>query len=298
MRYDKTKPVLEGPSRDSRRERHSDTDSVPQQNGSLLHQPVEVRSKIRLKDFDPSFCNGMEKEETREKTKKLCQQIRDFEELLYANSKHALLLLFQGMDASGKDGAIKRVLRSVNPAHVQTAAFEKPSADEIAHDFLWRAHKAVPRRGHIGVFNRSHYEDVLVVRVLGLQPPAVWEKRYEQINDFEKILTLNGIVLVKFFLHISKDEQAERFRARLSDPTKHWKFSKEDLKTRQRWPAFQKAYEDVLNKCSTEHAPWHVIPANRKWYRDYVVAGTVVNTLEKLQMKWPGLPDGLSKIRI
>jgi PPK2 family polyphosphate:nucleotide phosphotransferase len=263
-----------------------------------MKQPFEIHGEIRLREFDPSFCDGMDKDEACKKTAKFCKQIGDFQELLYANSKHALLILFQGMDASGKDGAAKRVLECVNPAGVETANFKQPSLEERAHDFLWRAHKAVPRLGNIGVFNRSHYEDVLIVRVLGLQPAAVWRQRYDQINAFERILTLNGVVLLKFFLHISKEEQAERFRARLEDPAKNWKFSEQDLKIRQHWNGFQRAYEEAVNRCSTEYAPWHIVPADRKWYRDYVVARTVAHALENLRMKWPKPVEDLSGIKI
>lgn len=263
-----------------------------------MKQPLEIRGEIRLKDFDPAFCDGMDKDEACKKTARFCKQIGDFQELLYANSKHALLILLQGMDASGKDGAVKRVLECVNPAGVETANFKQPSAEERAHDFLWRVHKAVPRFGNIGVFNRSHYEDVLIVRVLRLQPASVWRKRYEQINAFEKSLTQNGIVLLKFFLHISKKEQAERFRARIEDPTKNWKFSHEDLKIRQHWNSFQRAYEDTINRCSTDYARWHIIPADRKWYRDYVVARAVVRAFEKLCLKWPKPLEDLSRIKI
>lgn len=263
-----------------------------------MKQPVEIRDEIRLKDFDPSFCNGMDKEDACKKTARLFKRIGEFQELLYANAKHALLILLQGMDASGKDGTIKRVLECVNPAGVETAAFKQPSAEERAHDFLWRVHKAVPQFGRIGVFNRSHYEDVLIVRVLRLEPASVWRKRYDQINAFEKILARNGVVVLKFFLHISKEEQAERLRARLEDPAKNWKFSHEDLKIRQHWESFQKAYEEAINRCSTAHAPWHIVPADRKWYRDYVVARTVVRAFEKLCLRWPKPSEDLSRIKI
>src|SRR5206468_4796865 len=173
-----------------------------------------------------------------------------------------------------------------------------PSAEESAHDFLWRVHKAVPRFGNIGVFNRSHYEEVLVVRVLKLRPPAVWRARYDQINAFEKHLAANGVVLLKFFLHISRQEQAERLRARLQDPSKNWKFQPDDLKMRAHWARFMKAYEDAINFCSTSHAPWHIIPANRKWYRDFVIAKTVVKALESLKLQWPRPHKDLAKFRV
>ena len=184
-----------------------------------------------------------------------------------------------------------------NPAGVETANFKGPSREELAHDFLWRIHKAVPRYGNIGVFNRSHYEDVLVVRVLKLQPEEVWSARYEQINHFEKILCQNRISVLKFFLHISKEEQAERLKARLADPT-NWKFAPDDLRMRQHWDKFTKAYEDAINLCSTKYAPWHVIPANHKWYSDYVVSKIVVKALEEMNLSWPRPKTDLTKIKI
>lgn len=263
-----------------------------------MKQPIKVSAPIRLKDFDPDYHDGLEKESTRAKTIQLCQRIGDLQELLYANANHSLLLILQGMDTSGKDGTARRVLEFVTPAGVETANFKSPSREELAHDFLWRIHKVVPRFGHIGVFNRSHYEDVLVVRVLKLAPKSIWCARYEQINAFEKHLAANNVVILKFFLHISKEEQAERLRARLLDPRKHWKFHADDLKMRALWPKFMKAYEDAINSCNTPHAPWHIIPANRKWYRDYVVARTVVKALEDLKLKWPKPQEDLSKIRV
>ncbi|HEY6170362.1 MAG TPA: PPK2 family polyphosphate kinase [Verrucomicrobiae bacterium] len=263
-----------------------------------MRQPFEIKGKFRLKDFDPDYCGGLEKEPTKEKTLELGQRIGYLQELLYANARHALIILFQGMDASGKDGAVKRVLEFVNPAGVETANFKVPSAEERAHDFLWRHHKAVPRYGNIGVFNRSHYEAVLVERVLELVPKDVWKARYEQINAFEKILAGNNVIVLKFFLHVSKGEQAERLRARLKDPTKNWKFSSADLQVRRHWDDYMEAYEDALNECSTKHCRWHVVPANAKWYRDFVVARRVVEALEELKMDWPKPKEDLSKVRI
>jgi len=263
-----------------------------------MAQPIRIDSRIWLRDFNPDYHEGLDKERTREKTEKLCLRIGELQHLLYANHRHSVILLFQGMDASGKDGAGKRVLEHVTPAGIETANFKTPSADELAHDFLWRIHKAVPRRGNIGVFNRSQYEDVLVVRVLKLQPREVWSARYAQINAFEKILAGNNVIQLKFFLHISKDEQARRLKARLNDPAKNWKFEMSDLEMRAHWSEFQKAYEDAINCCSTSWAPWHIVPANHKWYRDYVVARTVVDALEKLKTKWPKPRVDLSKIKI
>jgi PPK2 family polyphosphate:nucleotide phosphotransferase len=258
----------------------------------------QVTPPTRLKDFDPDFHNGLDKEKTHEKTAALCERIGELQQKLYANASHSVIILLQGMDTSGKDGAAKRVLESVSPSGVETANFKSPSSEELAHDFLWRIHKAVPRYGNIGVFNRSHYEDVLVVRVMKLQPERVWKARFDQINAFEKVLAENNVVLLKFFLHISKQEQAERLQSRLDDPKKNWKFETGDLKMREHWNDFQKAYEDVLNRCSTKHAPWHIVPANRKWFRDYAVAKTVVEALEHLELKWPKPKEDLSKIRI
>lgn len=263
-----------------------------------MKQPVKVVPPIRLKDFNPDFHEGLDKDATREKTTKLCQRISELQDLLHANARHAVLILLQGMDTSGKDGAAKRVLEFVEPAGVETANFKSPSAEELAHDFLWRIHPRVPRYGHIGVFNRSHYEDVLIVRVMKLQPERVWRPRYDQINAFEKHLVENRVILLKFFLHLSKAEQAERLRARLEDKRKNWKFESADLEMRKRWPQFMRAYEDALNCCSTTWAPWHIVPADRKWYRDYVIARVVVGAMEKLKLKWPKPKVDLSKITI
>ena len=221
-----------------------------------MKQPLRVTSSVRLADLAPDFANGLDKDVTREKTLKLCQRIGELQELLHANANHSVIILLQGLDTSGKDGAARRILEFVNPAGVETTNFKTPSAEELAHDFLWRVHQRVPRYGSIGVFNRSHYEDVLIVRVLKLQPEKVWRARYRQINEFERHLSENRVVLLKFFLHISKKEQAERLQARIDDPHKRWKFERGDLAMRAKWAEFQKAYETVLNRCSTAWAPW------------------------------------------
>lgn len=263
-----------------------------------MKQPIKVVPPIRLKDFNPACTHGLDKDAAREKTARLCQRVGELQELLYANARHAVVIVLQGMDCSGKDGAGKRVFQDVNPAGVETASFKAPSTEERAHDYLWRIHKVVPRYGSIGVFNRSHYEDVLIVRVMKLQPERVWRARYDQINAFEKHLAENRVILLKFFLHISKQEQAERLKARLDDPHKNWKFESADLEMRKKWPQFQRAYEDALNSCSTAWSPWHIVPADRKWVRDYVIARTVVDALEKLKLKWPKPREDLSKVRI
>ena len=264
----------------------------------MKKQPVIIKGKIRLQDFDPGYSGGLDKENAKEKTVKYGERIGELQQLLYANSSHAILLLFQGIDASGKDGSVRCLLQHVNPAGVETANFKVPSDEERAHDYLWRVHKVVPRYGNFGVFNRSHYEAVLVERVLEIVPKKVWSKRYHQIVDFERMLVENRVILLKFYLHISKEEQAKRFRQRLADPHKNWKFSDADLATRQHWDDYINAYEDMLNATSHGPARWHLVPADRHWYRDYVIARTVVRAIEDLKMKWPKPREDLSKIRI
>lgn len=264
----------------------------------MKDQPVVIRGKVRLKDFDPDFHRGWDKEETKAKTADLVKRIAELQELLYASCNCSVLLLFQGLDASGKDGSVKCVLQEVNPAGVETANFKVPSTEERAHDYLWRVHKAVPRHGNIGVFNRSHYEAVLVERILGLASKEVCKRRCAEIVDFERMLVANGVLILKFFLHISKEEQAERFRERLSNPHKNWKFSESDLETRKHWSEYMQAYEDMLNKTSHPDARWHIVPADRNWYRNYVIARAVVTALESLKLKWPKPKEDLSKIKI
>ncbi|MEO7678288.1 MAG: PPK2 family polyphosphate kinase [Verrucomicrobiota bacterium] len=260
--------------------------------------PVVLKKKIRLCDFPADADGGLDKDQTKEKTEILGVRLDDLQQLLYANSNRAVLLVFQGMDASGKDGCVRSLLKHVNPAGVQTTSFKVPSVEELAHDYLWRIHHAVPRYGHIGVFNRSHYESVLAERILKLVPKAVWTRRYQQIVDFEQMLVENNILLLKFYLHISKDEQAERLEERLTDPKKNWKFALSDLQTRKHWDDYMEAYEQMLNATSHSAAPWHLIPANRNWYRNFLVARTVTDALEKLKMKWPRPKEDLSKIKV
>jgi PPK2 family polyphosphate:nucleotide phosphotransferase len=263
----------------------------------MHQQPIVIKGRIKLKDFDPGYSAGLDKDKTKELTTRLGRRIGEMQELLYANSNCAVLLIFQGMDASGKDGSVRSVFRHVNPAGVEVANFKVPSAEESAHDFLWRIHKAVPRFGNLGVFNRSHYEAVLAERVLEIVPRKVWMRRYAQIVDFERMLVENRVVLLKFHLHISRKEQAKRFRERLSNPKKNWKFSHADLTTRQHWDDYIDAYEDMLNATSHAAARWQVVPADRNWYRDYVVADAVVRALKGLHLKWPKSKEDLSKIR-
>lgn len=259
-----------------------------------MTQPFMVTpgDKISLNDLsattNPEYTGTYQKKgETKKPLKKLHKRMLKLQELLYAESQRALLIILQGMDTCGKDGTIRKVMAGINVQGCEVVNFKVPSADEISRDFLWRAHKAVPRKGMIGIFNRSHYEDVLVVRVHDLVPESVWKQRYQQINDFEKMLVENGTVVLKFFLHISKDEQKERLESRINDPTKHWKITEADIRERAYWDDYMQAYEAVLQKCSTDWAPWYIIPANKKWYRNIVVTERIVETLEKLNMNFP-----------
>ncbi len=217
---------------------------------------------------------------------------------LYAEGKQKLLVVFQAMDAGGKDGTIRKVFQGVNPQGVRVTSFKKPSHKEMAHDYLWRVHKAVPASGMIGVFNRSHYEDVLVVRVENLLPEPEWRKRYEQINEFERFLSDTGTTILKFYLHISNDEQKERFQDRLDNPDKNWKFSVDDLRKRKQWDDYQAAYEEMLNRCTTDRAPWQVIPADQKWYRNLAIARVLVETMRELDPRFPPPEEGIDGIVI
>lgn len=250
---------------------------------------VKPGSKIKLSEWDPNdtgkFKGG--KEEGLAEFAKLTKKLGELQEVLYAEHKHKVLIVLQAMDTGGKDGAIRRVFSGINPQGVRVANFKSPTPEELDHDYLWRIHKMTPAKGEITVFNRSHYEDVLVVRVHNIVPPEIVEKRYDQINAFEHHLAENGTTILKFYLHIDKDEQKERLQARLDDPTKHWKFRLGDLEERKLWSNYMEAYEDALSKTSTDDAPWVIVPANRKWYRDLVISSILVKTLEDLEMKVP-----------
>lgn len=225
-----------------------------------------------------------------EELKRNIARMADLHELLYAESRRALLIVLQAMDAGGKDGTIRHVMTGVNPQGCQVTPFKVPSAEEAKHDYLWRIHKAVPAKGNIGIFNRSHYEDVLVARVHKLVPKDVWMRRYDEINAFENMLAANDTKILKFFLHISPDEQKKRLEQRLSDPVKNWKVSEADFAERKLWADYMEAYEDAIAKCSTDSAPWYVIPANRKWFRNFAVSSIIVGTLETMDLKYPRLP--------
>jgi PPK2 family polyphosphate:nucleotide phosphotransferase len=261
---------------------------------------VRHGTRVKLSEWDPNdtadFKGG--KKEGLAQLEKLNDKLETLQELLFAEHRHKVLVVLQAMDTGGKDGAIRRVFDGVNPAGVRVASFKAPTAEELDHDYLWRVHRVTPGNGEMVIFNRSHYEDVIVVRVHELVPAEVWGKRFDQINEFERMLAENGTTILKFYLHIDKDEQKERLRARLDDPLKRWKFRLADLQERKRWPAYMQAYEDVLNKTSTDHAPWHIVPANHKWFRDLVISSILVETLEGLKMKFPEPEEDLDGVVI
>jgi len=250
---------------------------------------VEPDSKVDLSKWDPEDSSEFDdnKEEGRAALANLNRKLAELQEILYAEHKHKVLIVIQAMDTGGKDGAIRHVFKGINPQGVRVASFKIPSAIEMDHDYLWRIHQQTPGKGEMVIFNRSHYEDVLVVRVHKLVTEEVWKRRYDQIHNFEKLLAEEGTTILKFYLHISSEEQKERLRARLEDPTKHWKFDPADLKERQLWKEYMRAYEDALEKTSTKYAPWYIVPANKKWYRDLVVASVILETLRDLKMEYP-----------
>ena len=251
--------------------------------------PVRPGDKVSLSDGAalPPRSLDADDDVLDKKMEKLRTRLDELQNALYAESKQALLVVLQARDAGGKDGTIRRVFSSVNPQGCTVTAFRAPTPLELAHDFLWRVHAAVPPKGMIGIFNRSQYEDVLAVRVHELAPKKVWKGRYEQINAFERMLTENGVTIVKFFLHVSKEEQRQRLHDRLTDESKNWKFRSADLAERKRWDDYTRAYVDVFRKCSTEYAPWFIVPADRKHARDYLVLEKIVSTLEQMNPKYP-----------
>jgi PPK2 family polyphosphate:nucleotide phosphotransferase len=254
--------------------------------------------RFKLSEIDPSDTHGIEKDHAVAQLEKNRQRLGALQYLLYAEGKRALVVVLQGIDAAGKDGTISHVLTGMNPQGVTVTAFKQPEGAEKRHDYLWRVHNAVPEFGRIGIFNRSHYEDVLIARVHNLVPQAVWSKRYRQIDDFERMLSESGVQIVKFLLYISKDEQVRRFRARIDDKTKNWKFSEADLKERQYWDQYIEAFNDAVRKCNAPHAPWYIIPANRKWFRNFAVADILIHTLESMKPKLPKPPGDLSHIAL
>jgi PPK2 family polyphosphate:nucleotide phosphotransferase len=266
----------------------------------IKHHRIEPGSKFRVRQVDADSTAGWSggKRKTAKAFEDLNQRLHAQQNLLWAEHERRVLVVLQGMDTSGKDGTISHVFEGVNPLGVRVTAFKAPSQEELDHDFLWRVHQKVPAAGEIGIFNRSHYEAVLVERVHDLVPPKVWKARYSQINDFERLLAENGTTVLKFFLYIDRDEQRRRLLERLADPEKGWKFSAADLDDRKRWDAYVAAYEEAITRTSTSAAPWFVVPANKKWYRNLVVATVLVDTLEEMQPHYQGPQVDLRDIKI
>lgn len=259
---------------------------------------IKPGTKVDLSDYPTDETSGLNKEAARELLKPLKDEIRDLQALMYAAAQNSLLIVLQGMDTSGKDGTVSSVLESVNPLGCRVWPFKTPTPIELSHDFLWRVHDKVPERGMMTVFNRSHYEDVLIARVKNLVPKATWSKRYDQINEFEELLTESGTIILKFFLHISKEEQKERLLAREQDPEKAWKLAAGDWVERQYWKQYQEAYEIALTKTSTNVAPWTIVPADHKWFRDLAVAQRIIDTMEPYKKTWMKSLEALGKSQL
>jgi PPK2 family polyphosphate:nucleotide phosphotransferase len=262
--------------------------------GELLR--VKPGSRVRLASIDPSETFGRTKEASAAELQKGLDRLTDLQDRLWAEARHPVLVVLQGIDTAGKGGTLKHVMSAFQPAGCTVTSFKVPTAPELAHDYLWRVHARTPGKGEIGIFDRSHYEDVLVVRVHGLAPKAVWSRRYDHINAWERMLVDEGTTIVKFFLWISPDEQRERLQARLDEPDKRWKFRLGDLEERKRWDEYVAAYEAALERCSTEAAPWYVIPANRKWFRNLAVAEILGDTIDALKPKYPEPPEDLTGV--
>ena len=269
--------------------------------GELFSRQFMVKpgASFRMGDIDPSSHPGLDsKEDAVAETEEMTRRLSELQRVFYADGRHSLLVVLQGMDTGGKDGTIRHVFGPMNPQGVRVTSFKRPTDEELAHDYLWRIHSRVPPKGMIGIFNRSHYEDVLIVRVHNMVPKREVERRYRQINDFEKYLSENGVTILKFCLHISKGEQKERFLSRLDRADKQWKFNAGDLSERKYWSRYQGAYAKAVSECSTSWAPWHVIPADRKWYRNYAIARIVLETLEGMKLRYPEPEEGLDKVVI
>ncbi len=261
---------------------------------------VEPGSRVQLGEWDAGDTSALRggKAAAKAEMERLGKALQKYQEMLYAQHQHRLLIVLQGMDTSGKDGIIRHVFDAANPQGLRIANFKVPTPVELDHDYLWRVHAQTPAKGEIVIFNRSHYEDVLVVRVHALVPEAVWSKRYDHINQFEKMMAEEGTTILKFFLHIDADEQKKRLQARLDDPEKRWKFNPKDLDERKLWGEYQRAYEDVLSKTSTDWAPWYIVPSNQKWYRNLVVASVLVEKMAQLGLSYPQPAFEWEKIRI
>ena len=261
---------------------------------------VKPGNEVDLTKWNPNdkSCFKGNKKEGQEALDGIVARIQNQQVVLFAEHKHRILIVLQAMDTGGKDGTIKSIFKFIDPHGIRIANFKAPTSPELEHDYLWRIHSQVPSNGEIVIFNRSHYEDVLVVRVHDLVPRKIWTKRYDHINQFEKILTDEGTTILKFYLHIDNQEQKKRLQARLNRPDKNWKFSRNDLKERKLWPRYTKAYEQVLSKTSTKHAPWYIVPSNRKWYRNLVVGTILAETLEDLDMKYPPVIEDLQNVMV
>jgi PPK2 family polyphosphate:nucleotide phosphotransferase len=265
---------------------------------SVSQYHPEPSAKVRLRDYDPQDAGGLDKEQASAQTDALQRAMFELQRRLYAENKQSLLIVLQALDTGGKDGTIRKVFEGINPQGVRVVSFKAPTEIERAHDFLWRVHVHTPPTGMIAIFNRSHYEDVLVPRVMGYASDEVIEARYEAINAFERNLAYAGTRILKFYLNISREEQKERLTERLGDPDKHWKFQRSDLETRARWDEYIAAYEAMLRHCNTAYAPWYVVPANRKWYRDYVVTQVIVDALKDMDPQYPASVDDFSDVVI
>jgi len=259
---------------------------------------VKPGAKVRLSKIDPSYTGKYEShEKAAPDIAKHIERLEKLQYLLYADGSQSLLVVLQALDAAGKDGTVRHVFSGMNPQGTAVFGFKQPSKEELAHDFLWRVHARTPAKGEVVIFNRSHYEDVLVVRVHNLVPKSVWSKRYDLINDFEQMLTENGTSILKFYLHISPEEQLSRFAQRLDDPTRNWKISESDYSERKLWPEYVDAYEDAMELTSTKHAPWYVIPANHKWFRDVAISQIISDTMDDMGLKLPPAQVDLADIR-
>jgi PPK2 family polyphosphate:nucleotide phosphotransferase len=258
---------------------------------------VKPGAKVDLADVDPADTHGVKKTAAEPEFEKIRQRLSVLQYMLYAEARRSVLVVLQGIDAAGKDGTIRHVMSGLNPQGVSVTSFKAPEGAEKRHDYLWRVHSAVPEWGKIGIFNRSHYEDVLIVRVHNLVPKPDWKRRYDQINDFERMLCQNRLRVLKFMLYISKKEQARRFTERIEDKQKNWKFSRDDIKERAYWDDYIRAYNEALTRCSTEAAPWYVIPSNHKWFRNLAVAQVLLETLEEMDLKFPKPVADLSGIK-
>ncbi len=272
---------------------------MPKRHNSLREAlVVKPGSRVRLADVDPNDTHGHTRGRSETELQRGLDRLTDLQDRLYAESKHRILIVIQGIDAAGKDGTVKHVMTAFNPMGCVVTSWKAPTPVELSHDFLWRIHQRTPGKGEISIFNRSQYEDVLVVRVHDIVPKAVWSARYDHLNAFERLLADEGTTILKFFLLIDRDEQKQRLQARLDDPNKHWKFRLGDLAERKLWDSYRAAYEDMLARCSTDAAPWYVIPANKKWFRNLAVADIVADTLEELNPVYPPSPDDLTGVRV